>query len=49
MGLLKGYIKVVNSINEKIGKVTSWLTLLLVLVVSYKVIVRYLFDSSSVA
>ena len=49
MRLLKRYIKVVNSINEKIGKATSWLTLLLVLVVSYDVIVCDLFDSSSVA
>jgi TRAP-type mannitol/chloroaromatic compound transport system permease small subunit len=47
MKLLIGYIKVVNSINEKIGKATSRLTLLLV--VGYDVIARYLFDSSSIA
>ncbi|MEE9451032.1 MAG: hypothetical protein V3V72_13365 [Ignavibacteriaceae bacterium] len=31
------------------AKATSWLTLFIVLVVRYDVIVRYLFDSSSVA
>lgn len=49
MNFIKSYINLVDSINEKLGKATSWLTLILVLVVSYDVIVRYFFQSSSVA
>jgi TRAP-type mannitol/chloroaromatic compound transport system permease small subunit len=48
MKFINGYIKVVDKINEKIGVLTSWLTVLLVLVVSYDVFVRYIFGESSV-
>lgn len=48
MKFINGYIRLVDRINEKIGVLTSWLTALLVLVVSYDVVVRYLFGESSV-
>jgi TRAP-type mannitol/chloroaromatic compound transport system permease small subunit len=48
MKFINGYIKIVDKINERIGVLTSWLTALLVLVVSYDVFVRYLIDESSV-
>ena len=48
MKFINGYIKIVDKINERIGILTSWLTALLVLVVSYDVFVRYLFGESSV-
>ena len=48
MKFINGYIRLVDRINERIGVLTSWLTALLVLVVSYDVIVRYLFGESSV-
>ena len=49
MNLLNRYIKFVNKINSTIGKQTSWLTAALVLVVVADVIVRYVFNQSSVA
>ncbi len=49
MKFIKSCIKIIDSSNELIGKTASWLTFLLVIVVSYDVIVRYLFNSSSVA
>ena len=48
MKFINGYVKLVDRINERIGVLTSWLTALLVLVVSYDVFVRYLFGESSV-
>ena len=48
MNKLKKYIHLVDSMNEKIGKAISWLTLILVLVVCFDVITRYVFKSSSV-
>ena len=48
MKFINGYIRLVDRINERIGVLTSWLTVLLVLVVSYDVVVRYLFGESSV-
>ncbi|MCZ6701550.1 MAG: TRAP transporter small permease subunit [Ignavibacteria bacterium] len=48
MKFIKKYIKVVDSLNERIGKITSWLTALLVLLVSYDVFVRYFIGESSV-
>jgi TRAP-type mannitol/chloroaromatic compound transport system permease small subunit len=49
MKFLEKYINTVESINRKLGIITSWLTLVLVLIITYDVIVRYIFDSSSVA
>lgn len=48
MNKLKKYIKLVDSMNEKIGEAIAWLTLFLVLVVSFDVVTRYVFKSSSV-
>lgn len=48
MKFIKSYIRIINRFNEKIGVIASWLTALLVLVVSYDVIVRYLIGESSV-
>jgi len=48
MKFINGYIRLVDIINERIGVSASWLTALLVLVVSYDVFVRYLFGESSV-
>ncbi|HEX9654139.1 MAG TPA: TRAP transporter small permease subunit [bacterium] len=39
----------IDSLNEKIGTVVSWLTTLLVLVVGYDVFTRYLLKRSSIA
>ncbi len=49
MKFITAYIKIITSINKKIGSVVSWLSLILVLVVCYDVIVRYVFKESSVA
>ena len=42
MKIMKAYIKFIDTLNEKIGSLSSWLTALLVLVVNYDVVVRYL-------
>ena len=39
----------IDSLNEKIGTVVSWLTTLLVLIVCYDVFTRYLLKRSSIA
>lgn len=49
MQLLKSYIRVVDSLNEKVGVFISWLTTVLVLVVCYDVFTRYFLKKSSVA
>ena len=49
MKLIEKYIQLAERLNEKLGVATSWLTLILVLIITYDVIVRYLFQSSSVA
>lgn len=48
MKIINAYIKFIDKLNEKVGSLTSWLTALLVLVVSYDVVVRYIFGESSV-
>jgi TRAP-type mannitol/chloroaromatic compound transport system permease small subunit len=48
MNMLKKYIKIVDSLNERIGSGIAWLTLVLVLVVCFDVITRYVFKASSV-
>ncbi len=47
--LAKTYIKLSDHIIEWCGSKASWLTVALVLVICYDVIMRYLFNSSSVA
>ncbi len=49
MKFLNSYVGFVNKINSAVGKYTSWLTTALVLVVVFDVIVRYVFNESSVA
>lgn len=49
MKFVKSYIKIVDGLSEKLGYLFAWSTLLLVLIVSYDVITRYVFNISSVA
>jgi TRAP-type mannitol/chloroaromatic compound transport system permease small subunit len=49
MKVLEAYIRTIDKLNERIGFYTSWLTAILVIVVCYDVVVRYLFKDSSVA
>jgi len=49
LDLIHKYIKWTDKINDRLGSATSWLVLVLILVITYDVIVRYLFRSSSVA
>lgn len=48
MKFITTYIRIIDKLNGKVGVLTSWLTALLVIVVSYDVFVRYLFGESSV-
>jgi len=45
---VKRIIKIIDQINEMVGKAISWLTLILVLVVCFEVMQRALFDKVSV-
>ncbi len=47
--LLKGYISFADRLIEWVGNKISWLTALLVLIICYDVVMRYLFNSSAVA
>jgi TRAP-type mannitol/chloroaromatic compound transport system permease small subunit len=47
--LLKFSIRFIDTLNEKVGYLVSWLTSILVIVVCYDVFTRYLLKSSSVA
>ncbi|MEO8398194.1 MAG: TRAP transporter small permease subunit [Ignavibacteriaceae bacterium] len=49
MKFINSYIKIIDKLNTKIGFYASWLSFVLVLIVCYDVIVRYLFGESSVA
>ncbi len=49
MFLLKKYISIVDNLNEKVGQFVAWLTTVLVLVVFYDVILRYVFSKGSIA
>jgi len=46
---LRSFIRFVDSVNEKLGIFASWITTLMVLVVCYDVVTRYLLKKSSVA
>jgi len=43
------FVKIIDGINEQVGRATTWLTTVLVLVFCYDVLMRYVFDASSVA
>ncbi len=47
--ILNFLINTINTLNEQIGRATTWLTTVLVLLFCYDVLMRYVFDSSSVA
>lgn len=49
MNFLDRYIRFTDKLNQKTGSAASWLTLLLVAVISYDVFSRYLLQSGSVA
>jgi TRAP-type mannitol/chloroaromatic compound transport system permease small subunit len=49
MKILAAYIRTIDKLNERVGFYASWLTAILVIVVCYDVVVRYLFKESSVA
>ncbi|MDE0208205.1 MAG: TRAP transporter small permease subunit [Candidatus Tectomicrobia bacterium] len=44
MKFLSAVVRGIDRLNEKVGQNVSWLTLFLVLVTTYDVIMRYLFD-----
>lgn len=46
---LKKVASLIDQLNEFIGRATSWLVILMVLVITYDVAMRYLFQSGSVA
>ena len=48
MKFVKWYIKFADSLSEKTGKFFSWFTALLVLIVCFDVVTRYVFNESSV-
>lgn len=41
---LKGIIRIINAINEQVGKLTAWFTTVLVLLVGLHVLMRYQMD-----
>ena len=47
--VLKAYIRFADGLNERVGRVVSWLTAVLVAVVCYDVFTRYLLENSLVA
>ena len=47
--LFRTYIGIVDKIIDSTGKFISWLTLILVLLICYDVVMRYLFNYSTVA
>lgn len=49
MKFIRGYIRFADGLSERTGHFFSWFTLILVLVVCFDVITRYLFNESSVA
>lgn len=49
MNLLRNYVRFADGLSEVVGKSVSWLSLLLVLVVCYDVLTRYLLNNSLVA
>lgn len=48
LSLVRAVIGWIDAVNDRVGRATSWLTLLLVVVTTYDVISRYLFRKSFV-
>jgi TRAP-type mannitol/chloroaromatic compound transport system permease small subunit len=48
VNMLKGFCGVIDRSNEAVGRMVSWVSLLLVLVVFVDVVMRYLFKTSFV-
>lgn len=48
MGSLTGVVRVIDSINKRVGIIAGWIALLMVAVVTVDVILRYLFNISFV-
>ena len=46
---LRSFSKTINSISETLGKLTAWLVVIMVLLISYDVAMRYIFKSGSIA
>ena len=44
MNFLSAIVRGIDRLNEKVGRYVAWLTLILVLVTTYDVVMRYLFD-----
>jgi TRAP-type mannitol/chloroaromatic compound transport system permease small subunit len=49
MKFINGYINFIDKLNTKLGILSSWLTLVLVLVTCYDVFTRYILNKSSIA
>ncbi|MCP4023840.1 MAG: TRAP transporter small permease subunit [Desulfobacteraceae bacterium] len=49
MRFLEWYVAFADACNEKIGKFVGWLSTLMVLIVFYDTIMRYLFNKGSIA
>ncbi len=45
--LLSGIVNIIDRINEQVGRLTSWLTAILVVLVCYDVFTRYLLNETS--
>lgn len=49
MNFMKTFIRIVDRLNEFVGRIVSWLTTLMVLVVFYDVVLRYVFNNGNIA
>jgi TRAP-type mannitol/chloroaromatic compound transport system permease small subunit len=49
MSFMKTFIRIVDRFNEFVGRIVSWLTTLMVLVVFYDVVLRYVFNNGNIA
>ncbi len=46
---IQSLVKTINRISENLGKLTAWLVVIMVLLISYDVAMRYIFKSGSIA
>lgn len=46
---MKSLVHIIDALNEKVGRMTAWLVLAMVLLICYDVSMRYLFHQGSVA
>ncbi len=49
MKFINGYIRFIDNLNTKLGVISSWLTLVLVLITCYDVFTRYILNESMAA